>query len=224
MKYLAVICVSLASLSGAVAQMTHEETRVRTAYAKFAYAVEQGTIGAMAMEANNPLGMPIREEYAGMTREQRMAAAEVGFTLSDFVIGDARDIVHRKMVDLITGSLELVTSQSLYPEAILETYYREFPEIADWIAANTITKSTATRDAYCSPTGCGLPAKWVSKSLAAPIDPESREFLKMGGPEQAPRAANPRLTALTASFGVCNKTKKLPQSEIFSVKVLGQAL
>jgi hypothetical protein len=88
------------------------------------------------------------------------------------------------MIDQVLGlgSLELVSTQSLYPEAILETYYREFPEIADWITANTVTKAAETRDAYCSPTGCGLPANWVKKSLAVPIDPESREFLEMGEP------------------------------------------
>jgi hypothetical protein len=108
MRHLTVFCVLLGSLSAALAQMTHEETRVRTAYAKLAYAVEQGTIGELAMEANNPLGMPIREEYASMTSEQRMAAAEVSFTLADFVIGDVRDIVRHKMVDLITPDWDLV--------------------------------------------------------------------------------------------------------------------
>lgn len=108
MRYLAVTCMMLASLSAAVAQMTHEETRVRTAYAKLAYAVQQGAIGELAMEASNPRGVPIPEEYAGMTSDQRIAAAEVSFTLTDFVIGDARDIVHRKTVDLITPDWDLV--------------------------------------------------------------------------------------------------------------------
>jgi hypothetical protein len=109
MQYLAAICILMASISGAAsAQMTHEETRVRTAYAKLAYAVQQGAIGELAMEANNPVGMPIRQEYAGMTNRQRLDAAEVTFTLTDLVIGDASDILHRKMVDLITPEWDLV--------------------------------------------------------------------------------------------------------------------
>jgi hypothetical protein len=44
MRYLAVICLLLASLQeAAIAQMTHEETVVRTAYAKLSYAVDLET-------------------------------------------------------------------------------------------------------------------------------------------------------------------------------------
>jgi hypothetical protein len=98
MRYLAVTFM-LASLSPAVAQMTHEETMVRTAYAKFAYSVQQGVIGRLAVEADNR-GVPKREP--SLTSDQRLAAAQVDFTLSDFVIGDVRDIVNRKAVDLIS--------------------------------------------------------------------------------------------------------------------------
>jgi hypothetical protein len=99
MRYLAVTCLLMASLSAAVAQMTHEETMVRTAYAKFAYAVQQGAIGELAGEAN---GWQVPEQYAGLTGDQRLAAAQVSFTLTDFVIGDVRDILNRKAFDLIS--------------------------------------------------------------------------------------------------------------------------
>jgi hypothetical protein len=83
------------------------------------------------------------------------------------------------MIDHVVGmgSLDLVMSRSLYPEALLETYYREISPISDWIPANTVENRTEIRDVLCSPSGCGLPANWVAKSLAVPIDPESEEFL-----------------------------------------------
>ncbi len=88
-----------------------------------------------------------------------------------------KEAIHR--IDHIVGmgSLDLVSNQSLYPEAILETYYRELPEIADWIRANTVSNETKNRDIYCSPSGCGLPSNWVNKSLTIPIDPATRELV-----------------------------------------------
>ncbi len=100
MRYIAITCMILASISSAVAQMTHEETMVRTAYAKFAYAVQQGALGRLAVEAAN--FVPNREP--SLTSDQRLAAAQVDFVLSDFAIGDVRDIVNRKAVDLITSA------------------------------------------------------------------------------------------------------------------------
>jgi hypothetical protein len=280
MRYLAVICVMLASLSGAVAQMTHEETMVRTAYARLSYAAQLRVVANDAIHASHLSKAQLQEQIAqqaprfeidnvalgslsaiaglpweqmvtkpdgdliyvrsggtspaittrnGVTKksmfwvmtgwgnhtfEQSWSGITVAQAVGDvpklqdetcnsyssyrvtaalngrsrtynamFLFGkDAKGNETIHMIDNVVGlgSLELVTTQSLYPEALLETYYREIPEIADWIAANTITKSTATRDAYCSPTGCGLPADWVNKSLVVPIDPESRELLKMG--------------------------------------------
>ncbi len=73
------------------------------------------------------------------------------------------------------GALDTVTNQSLYPEVLLETVYRELPEVADWIAANTTSNTTKTRDAYCTPEGCSLPAEWVNKSFTFPINHITRE-------------------------------------------------
>jgi hypothetical protein len=81
--------------------MSHEETVVRTFYAKFAYASEQDAIGEIAIEAGHrPL--PGHEQYAGLTPEQRVAAAKVSFTLSDFVVGDIKDILNRKVSDVVS--------------------------------------------------------------------------------------------------------------------------
>jgi len=86
------------------------------------------------------------------------------------------EVVH--IVDHIMGigSLDLVLGRSLYPEVLLETYYREAPEIADWVSASTVMNQTPTRDVFCIPSGCGLPMNHVRKSLAIPIDPRSREL------------------------------------------------
>ena len=59
-----------------VGDMTHEETVVRTAYAKFAYASEQDAMDQLAMEVNN-VALQHRKEYAGLTGHQRLTAARV---------------------------------------------------------------------------------------------------------------------------------------------------
>jgi hypothetical protein len=101
MRYLAVTCMMLASFSAAVAQMTHEETVVRTAYAKFAYASQQYAMVQLATESmGTVVGLPPKK--TGTTNDQRMAAAQVSFALSDFVIGNVQDIINLKAVDFIS--------------------------------------------------------------------------------------------------------------------------
>jgi hypothetical protein len=102
MKYVIAICLTFAAISSAfAAEMSHEETIVRTAYAKFAYASQQSVIGELALEAN---GKRIPQQYADMSKEERIAAAQITFTLSDFVVGDVRDVLKRKVTDFITPS------------------------------------------------------------------------------------------------------------------------
>jgi|HubBroStandDraft_2_1064218.scaffolds.fasta_scaffold129227_1 hypothetical protein len=84
-----------------VGDMTHEETVVRTAYAKFAYASEQDAMDQLAMEVNN-IALQHRKEYAGLTSDQRLTAARVTFTLTDFVVGNIHDILSRKAIDFIS--------------------------------------------------------------------------------------------------------------------------
>jgi len=104
-RWTAVVCLVLACYtSAAAADMSHEETIVRTAYAKFAYAAQQGAIGQLASEAfsRETGGTPeMRKSDIGLTSEQRLAAAQVNFTLGDFVVGDVRDILDRKVNDLV---------------------------------------------------------------------------------------------------------------------------
>lgn len=99
-KQLVPILVCLLMPAAAIAaDMSHEEIVVRTAYAKFAYASEQDAIVKLGVEV---LGQPIAPESKGLTSDQRLAAAQVNFTLSDFVIGNVADILNKKAVDLIT--------------------------------------------------------------------------------------------------------------------------
>jgi hypothetical protein len=99
MKYVIAICLTFAAISSALAaEMSHEETAVRTAYAKFAYASEQNVMAQLAMESMSP---ETRTD-TGMSNDQRLAAAQVSFTLSDFVVGNVQDIINRKAVDFIT--------------------------------------------------------------------------------------------------------------------------
>jgi len=110
MRYLALTCVMLASLSAAVAQMTHEETMVRTAYAKFAYASQQNVMSQLALELLSP---DVRTD-TGMTNDQRLAAAHVAFTLGNFAVGNVQDIINRKAVDFITpANGEVLTASPL---------------------------------------------------------------------------------------------------------------
>jgi hypothetical protein len=109
----------------ASAQMSHEETVVRTAYAKFAYAVQQVPISELASEANSAPVKP--DNLTNLTADQRLAAAQVNFLLQDFVVGDLRDILNRKVTDLISYPVgETLTTGSRvynYDENGLETHW-----------------------------------------------------------------------------------------------------
>jgi hypothetical protein len=79
MRYLVVACVILASISAAAAEMSHEETMVRTAYAKLSYAVDLET--AMRAVRHNP-----KITYAQLAQE--VAKESLTFRLSNFSVGD----------------------------------------------------------------------------------------------------------------------------------------
>ena len=94
----------------AVADLTHEETMVRTAYAKFTYAAELEAIGHLAIEAD---GGAVPKQFAGLSNDERMAGAQVTFKLSDFQVGNLSDIINRKAVDLIAPPIgEMLTAQT----------------------------------------------------------------------------------------------------------------
>jgi len=111
MRYLAAIFTLLSCLSAATAtDMTHEETVVRTAYAKYAYLSEQRVVGDLAIESGSAK-VPVARDGIGLTPDQRLAAAQISFTLSDFVVGDVREILDRKALDLISPPVgEMLTT------------------------------------------------------------------------------------------------------------------
>lgn len=80
------------------AGMTREEAVVRTAYAKLAYASQQAVIWRLALEALGSPGLP----KSTLSNQDRFAAAEVNFQLSDFTVGNLADIVERRTTDLIS--------------------------------------------------------------------------------------------------------------------------
>jgi hypothetical protein len=315
MRYLVIACMILASILAAAAEMSHEETMVRTAYARLTYAAELrivaldamrapgATLGAVELKAQianltphfeidnvavgnlsaiaglpweqmvtKPDGELIDVGSSGVWPETTTPDGETkrtgksmfyvmtgwgnhvyepswdGITVAEvvkdspkplgegystyisyrvnaklsgrsrtynamFFFGrDAKGNEAIHMVDHVIGmgSLDLVLSQSLYPEVLLETYWREIPEITEWIVANTIPKQTESKDVYCLPSGCGLPANWATRSLAVPIDPESRKFLPLdnvqrssvGQPQGSPPPGAASCSALTTNSSV----------------------
>ena len=92
------VCVLLFLSSTCLAQMTHQEEVVRNAYARLSFALEQGTISQLAMEAT---GIPTPKELASISTEQRVSNSQLSITLSNFVIGSAADILTRNILELI---------------------------------------------------------------------------------------------------------------------------
>lgn len=128
MRCLTVICALLTCLLGGAvaAEMSHEETVVRTAYAKLSYVAQQGAIGQMAMESFP--GTPANPQYTDMTTAQRLADAQLKISLTDFVIGDIRDILNRKAVDFITQPV----GEKLIGGIATNNYSLSYPGKADF--------------------------------------------------------------------------------------------
>src|SRR5579863_10193621 len=84
MRYLAVICFMVASLSGALAQMTHEESVVRNTYAKLSYAVDLETAYRAALANPN---------ISASDLEKAVAKNALRFSLSDFTVGELGNIL-----------------------------------------------------------------------------------------------------------------------------------
>lgn len=86
MRYLAVICTLLACLCGeaiTAASMTPEETAVRNAYAKLAYAVDLNTVYRAALANPN---------ISTAELAKQVEARGLRFKLSDFTVGDLANI------------------------------------------------------------------------------------------------------------------------------------
>jgi len=155
--------------------MTHEETVVRTAYAKFAYASEQEAIGHLALEAG---GAPVPAVFAGLTSDQRLALAQVSFRLSDFAVGNLRDIIGRKAIDLVS------------------------PPVGEMLSAATPTYSYS--DAGFSTIWYSLQPRWLPASATSPevLSATLGELHEMEWHSQAPTAQWQRYASysVTATF------------------------
>jgi hypothetical protein len=95
MRCMAVVCVFLASLSGAVAQMTHEETVVRTAYARLSYAAQTGVLLRYAEEARVGNG----ETAADLKNEMN---SQLAFQFRFFNVGNLADIADTRWDALVS--------------------------------------------------------------------------------------------------------------------------
>jgi hypothetical protein len=94
MRYLAVICLTLASLTAA-AQMTHEETVVRAAYARLSYAARTGVLLRYAEDAR--LGHD--ETAADLKNEMD---SELAFQFHSFNVGNLSDIADTRWDALVS--------------------------------------------------------------------------------------------------------------------------
>ncbi len=78
----------------------------------------------------------------------------------------------------LTSGVALFINSPMYPEALVNTAFREIPFVQAWIASNEVSgcKKLHEPEVCCVPTTgqCGLAAEDVQRSMALPIDPESR--------------------------------------------------
>lgn len=118
----------LAANAQTTSQMTHEETVVRTAYAKLSFATEQVAVTQLALEAT---GLVTPKKFAGQSSDQRIADAQLNVTLGDFVVGNAQDVLSRKATDLITPAV----NEKLYIQDNYHSYLDKGQEY-QWLEPN----------------------------------------------------------------------------------------
>ncbi len=103
MRHLAVLCVMLASLSAAVAQMTHQETIVRTAYARLSYAARMCVLLRYAEDAR----VGHDETVADLKNEMD---SQLAFQFRSFNVGNLSDIADTRWDALVSKpQLDLIT-------------------------------------------------------------------------------------------------------------------
>lgn len=94
---------SLLLVSVASAQLSHEETVVRTAYSKLRFAVEQRPLFEFAEES---MGVPVAKENLSLSTEERMAKEELTISISNFEIETPSKIWGEPFLDLLSGTPE----------------------------------------------------------------------------------------------------------------------
>jgi len=142
------VVMPLVEPNTAASAMTPEETLVRTAYAKFAYASEQGAIFHLANEAEVRAegGQPILEHSAiGLSDAERTAVRQVSFQLSQFDVGNLADIAGRKAVDLIQPPTGEMLACQTPTTSVSEAHNWLFYEVAcAWRPASGVEPEVAS--------------------------------------------------------------------------------
>lgn len=120
MRYPAVICILLASLTGAAAAqqaITHEEATVRATYARLAYAAQMGVLLHGALDAN--VGRKsILDDPAALKREMD---SQLAFQLQSINVGTLADIGDTKWETLVTKpQLDLVSVAFNYQKVAMK--------------------------------------------------------------------------------------------------------
>jgi hypothetical protein len=144
-RYLAVICVMLAPLSGAVAQMMHEEQTVRASYAKLAYAAKLGVLAKYAQTAKSRLPTAL---HTSSDVQNEIARAVPVFEFANFQIGNTSDIsgtrwetfVSKPQLDLIGVTMghmpyrmKLTKSESFTEMNYVRTNWQRYENFkGDW--------------------------------------------------------------------------------------------
>ena len=129
--------IALAAHSQTSSQMTHEETVVRNAYAKLRFAAEQVPVTQLAMEAT---GLLTPNELAGVSKEQRIANAQITIRLTDFAVGNIAEILQSKVTDLITpaASQRLEFQRGRHSYHLDKQEYHWFELRAAWMPAEPV--------------------------------------------------------------------------------------
>jgi hypothetical protein len=134
--------------------MTHEETVVRSAYAKLSFATEQVAVARLAMEAT---GLATPKQLAGLTSDQRIADAQLNITLGDFVVGNVTDILSKKATGLIAPAIgeKLYITEGYHSYIDNRQEYHWFEPIPKWVPADPVPTELASMD-----LGAFLDSQW----------------------------------------------------------------
>ena len=145
----------------AMGQATHEETIVRSAYARLSYSIDQLPVSRLAMEAG---GVPVPREVASLSSNERIAAAHISISLRDFVVGNAKELLSRKVADTIqpmADRLDIVSGVHSLISNKQEFHWYE--PIASWAAA----EPPAPGSLEALTVADFLKMQWQGKNVAA---------------------------------------------------------
>ena len=164
---------------------TQDETVVRTTYAKLGYAVKVSAIHDLLMENHQP---------AMSDLENRLAAKEIKFELSDFFGGSVKEIARRPFSELVTRPdgrdvIDVVTVTYNMTEDLKETLeIREKTETGarpKWAAGQNLTGEnwnlpfSQALAAIIEPQNKSRYARFVSYRVTVALEGKSRSYKAM---------------------------------------------